>query len=194
MGIDAPKAVHRLNQFLEWLIDEGLELIFGVIGVVRDKTPSGVGTTARATSTSGDVPGESSHNSARTKNVSAMPHGGMRETDQVDGPDSPLPDEPGAHQQINKETAGRGSVRLTKGVRQQLLVQNEGVVKETHFKQRNSTEDRIYTITHGGVHIRATGNTSWSDSRYDKEWVANEEETHRFLRKYLGDLNTDGIE
>lgn len=85
-------------------------------------------------------------------------------------------------------------MRLTKKVREQLLDQNEGFVTTTHNSQRNSTEDRTYTIADGELHIQAKGNTSWADSRYEKEWVADDEATHRFLHNNLGILNTDGID
>ena len=42
--------------------------------------------------------------------------------------------------------------------------------------------------------IQAKGNTSWADSRYEKEWVADDEATHRFLYNNLGVLNTDEID
>ena len=85
-------------------------------------------------------------------------------------------------------------MRLTRTVRQKILDQNEGFTTRTSNSQKNSSEDRIYTISGGQLHIRAIGNTSWSDSRYDKEWIADDEETHRFLYNNLGVLNTDGIE
>ena len=75
-----------------------------------------------------------------------------------------------------------------------IRMQNEGFQTRTHNSQRNSTEDRTYTITGGELHIRARGKTSWADSRYDEEWVGDEEETHRFLYNFLGILDTDGIE
>ena len=85
-------------------------------------------------------------------------------------------------------------MRLTSTIRQKILNLNEGFTTRTSYSGKNSSEERIYTISGGQLHIRAIGNTSWSDSRYDREWIAYEEETHRFLYKYLGVLNTDGIE
>ena len=41
--------------------------------------------------------------------------------------------------------------------------------------------------------IRAIGKTSWADSRYDDEWVASDEESHRFLYGHQYEMNTDGI-
>jgi hypothetical protein len=66
--------------------------------------------------------------------------------------------------------------------------------QEHHIAVKISSEDRIYTISGGQLHIRAIGNTSWSHSRYYDEWIADNEETHRFLYNNLGILNTDGIE
>ncbi len=85
--------------------------------------------------------------------------------------------------------------RLTKKVRQQLLNQNDGFERRTYYDSRNSEEERIYCIQDGRLQIRAIGNTSWSDSRYDRTWVADDEEVHRFLYKYLDDLDYDeGLE
>jgi hypothetical protein len=83
--------------------------------------------------------------------------------------------------------------RLTKPVRQRILEQNEGFTTSTHNKQRNFREDRTYTISDGALHIRAQGKTSWADSHYDREWIADDEETHRFLRNHKRVLNLDGI-
>ena len=71
--------------------------------------------------------------------------------------------------------------RLTKAVRQKLLENNEGFTTRTYYEGRNSREERIYTISGGQLHIRAIGKTSWADSRYENEWVASDEEVHRFL-------------
>lgn len=84
--------------------------------------------------------------------------------------------------------------RLTKSVRQQLLNQNDGFSRRTYYEGRNSREERIYTVSGGQLHIRAIGKTSWADSRYDDEWIASEEETHRFLYEYQDYMNADGID
>ena len=85
-------------------------------------------------------------------------------------------------------------MRLTKAVRRQLLHQNEGFSARTSYNSRNSEYERIYTIEGGRLHIREIGKTSWSDSRYDKEWYADDEEVHRFLYNNLRRLNTSGLE
>lgn len=85
-------------------------------------------------------------------------------------------------------------MRLTKSVRQRILEQNEGFTKGTYSAERNSREERIYTIVGSELRIRAKGKTSWSGSRYDKEWTASEEETHRFLYNHKTEMNLDGIE
>ncbi|SPU37291.1 Uncharacterised protein [Lysinibacillus capsici] len=85
-------------------------------------------------------------------------------------------------------------VRLTSSTRQRILEQNEGFTKKTYYDERNSREERIYTISSGALRIRAVGKTSWADSRYDDEWIASDEETHRFLYKYKWEMNLDGIE
>ncbi len=84
--------------------------------------------------------------------------------------------------------------RLTKGVRQKLLEKNEGFSTRTYYEGRNSREERIYTISGGQLHIRAIGKTSWADSRYENEWVASEEEVHRFLYAHQGEMDTDDVE
>lgn len=84
-------------------------------------------------------------------------------------------------------------MRLTRDVRQQLLDQNEGFKRMTSNLQRNSSEDRTYEIRSGELHIRAQGKTSWADSRYDQEYVADDEQTRRFLRDYMNALNTEGL-
>lgn len=84
--------------------------------------------------------------------------------------------------------------RLTTSVRQRILEQNEGFSKRTYYEGRNSSEERIYTISGGSLHIRAVGERSWADSRYDNEWIASDEETHRFLYDHQWEMNLDGIE
>lgn len=85
-------------------------------------------------------------------------------------------------------------VRLTSSTRQRILEQNEGFSKRTYYDGENSREERIYTILGGNLHIRAIGKTSWADSRYENEWFASDEETHRFLYKHKEEMNLDGIE
>mgnify|MGYP003127934978 CR=1 FL=1 len=85
-------------------------------------------------------------------------------------------------------------MRLTREVRQKLLELNEGYTTSTSYSSKNSSEDRYYEIRGGELHVRAKGKTSWADSRYDDEFVADEAQTHRFLRDNLYALNTDGID
>ena len=85
-------------------------------------------------------------------------------------------------------------MRLTSTVRQKILNQNEGFTTRTSYDAKNSSEERIYTISGGTLHIRAVGKTSWADSRYDKEWIASDEETHSFLYGHQWEMNLDGIE
>lgn len=83
---------------------------------------------------------------------------------------------------------------LTKVIREQLLLQNDGFSTLTSYDSRNSKYERIYTIENGRLHIRETGKTSLSDSRYDKEWYADDEEVRRFLYNNLWRLNTSDLE
>ena len=85
-------------------------------------------------------------------------------------------------------------VRLTKKNRQRLLEQNEGFIVRSSFDSKNSTYEREYRIANSKLLIREIGKTAWSDSRYNNSWVANDEEVHRFLYKYLWKLNTEGLE
>lgn len=84
--------------------------------------------------------------------------------------------------------------RLTKKNRQRILDQNEGFTANTSYDSRNSSYDRQYTVTEGKLHIQESGKTSWADSRYDKEWIASDEEVHRFLYDNQCKMNTDGID
>lgn len=72
-------------------------------------------------------------------------------------------------------------MRLTKSNIQKILNNNEGYTSKTSFKSKNNSYTRNYLIQAGKLIIREVGKTCWSDSRYDKTWEANEEETHRFL-------------
>ena len=65
--------------------------------------------------------------------------------------------------------------RLTKLNRRKILDQNEGFVANTSYDSRNSSYDRQYTVKGGKLHIQESGKT------YYKEWIATDEETHRFL-------------
>ena len=85
-------------------------------------------------------------------------------------------------------------MRLTATIRQKILNQNEGFTTRTSYDSRNSEYERVYAITCGRLQIHEIGKTSWADSRYDKEWTADDEETHRFLYKNLGSLNLDDTE
>ena len=85
-------------------------------------------------------------------------------------------------------------MRLTASVRQKLLDLNEGFQWKTYYEGKNFREGRVYLIKGGELLIRASGKTSWADSRFRNEWVADSEETRRFLRKVLDHLNTEGLE
>ncbi len=83
---------------------------------------------------------------------------------------------------------------LTKNVIQALLELNEGFEATTRSSGKNFSEQRDYKISNGELRIRSRGKTSWADSRFDNEHVADEDQTRRFLKKNLDDLNTDGLE
>ena len=84
-------------------------------------------------------------------------------------------------------------MRFTKKNRQQVLDNNEGFSVSTHYEGRNFRESRDYTISDGKLKVKASGKTSWADSRYSDEYVygADDEETKRFLRKYKDELDVE---
>ncbi|MFC5857185.1 hypothetical protein ACFPZI_37175 [Streptomyces chlorus] len=57
-----------------------------------------------------------------------------------------------------------------------------------------ASEDTKYSISGGELNIRKTGKTSWADSRFKEKYVADDDQTRRFLRSFLHVLDTDGIE
>lgn len=91
-------------------------------------------------------------------------------------------------------TEGDTKIILTKKVMQQLLEQNQGYTDRTNYEDKNLREQRDYEVRDGELHIRSRGKTSWADSRFDDQFVANEEQTRRFLRRELPNLNTAGLE
>ena len=68
-------------------------------------------------------------------------------------------------------------IRFTKALIQKVLEMNEGFTDRTYYKSRNSEEENHYSFK------RSIGKTSWSDSRYDKTTVCDEDQTRRFLRE-----------
>lgn len=90
-------------------------------------------------------------------------------------------------------TEGEAKIRLTKNVRQQLLDQNDGYADQTYYQGNNFREQRDYEIRQGQLHIRSRGKTSWADSHFDEQIVADDQQTRRFLRNNLHALNTDGL-
>ena len=74
-------------------------------------------------------------------------------------------------------------MRFTKALIQKVLEMNEGFTDRTYYKSRNSEEENHYSIKDGKLFKRSIGKTSWSDSRYDKTTVCDEDQTRRFLRE-----------
>lgn len=81
---------------------------------------------------------------------------------------------------------------MTAKVRQQLLDLNEGFIARTFYEAKNFRESRTYRIVGGELLVRSSGKTSWADSRFDKEFIADPDTVRRFLRKHLDELNIDG--
>ena len=72
--------------------------------------------------------------------------------------------------------------RLTKQLMQEILDQNDGYTSTTHYSGKNFNETRNYEIKDGELHIRSTGKTSWADSKFDDSFVADENQTRRFIK------------
>ncbi len=85
-------------------------------------------------------------------------------------------------------------MRLTADVRQRILDQNEGYRYITYYSDRNNSSTQIYTVEGGKLFIETKGKTSWADSRYSEKREAADDETHRYLYRYLATFNTAGIE
>lgn len=84
-------------------------------------------------------------------------------------------------------------MRYTKNVIQQLLDMNEGYTKTKNFVDRNLKETNHYLIKEGKLLIHSIGKTSWADSRYDNNTIADIDQTRRFLKKVIDELKTEGI-
>ena len=57
------------------------------------------------------------------------------------------------------------------------------------------TAETTPTVDKGGqLHIRAIGKTSWVDSRYEDEWIASDDEVHRFLYAHQYEMDTSEVE
>ena len=76
-------------------------------------------------------------------------------------------------------------IRLTESVGVMMLAKNDGFTTRTSYDSRNHSYVREYLIKAGELIIREVGKTSWSDSRYDRTWVADPDEVRRFLRNNL---------
>lgn len=81
--------------------------------------------------------------------------------------------------------------RFTKQYMEKLLKDNEGFSRETHYSSRNFSESIRYTIRNGIVHMRSSGKTSWADSRFNREDVADLNQTRNFLKKFYQYLKKD---
>lgn len=81
-------------------------------------------------------------------------------------------------------------MRLTNAIRKEILSKNEGFKTSTSYDSRNLSYIRDYVIEGGKVIITEVGNTSWSDSRYEKTWIADHDEELRFLRNNLNIFNS----
>ena len=81
--------------------------------------------------------------------------------------------------------------RLTKKNNKEILLLNDGFETQTYFKNRNSETTWKYKIKDGMLYVNKSGKTSWADSHYNYDYVADDEETRRFLRKNLWRLNTN---
>lgn len=83
------------------------------------------------------------------------------------------------------------AVRLTKPVVEMLMKLNDGFEASTYFQGKNFREERRYRISDGELRYRSIGKTSWADSRFDKEYVADKDQTLRFPRKFMDRLKAN---
>lgn len=84
-------------------------------------------------------------------------------------------------------------MRYTKEVVQQLLDINEGFEKTKSFVGRNFKETNYYLIKGGKLFIRSKGKSSWADSRYDNNTIADMEQARRFLKTVIDEIKTDRL-
>ena len=82
-------------------------------------------------------------------------------------------------------------IRLTKNKRKEILLLNDGFKTQSYYNNRNSETTWKYKIKDGMLYVNKSGKTSWADSHYNYDYVADDEETRRFLRKNLWRLNTN---
>lgn len=83
---------------------------------------------------------------------------------------------------------------ITKKKREKLLKQNDGYSTYSNYSGRNFKEFRRYTIENDCLHVYSKSRTSWADSRSEREWIADEKATNRFLHEHLDELDTSGVE
>lgn len=81
-------------------------------------------------------------------------------------------------------------MRFTKENMQQLLDNNEGFTVSTYYEGADFRESRDYMISGGNLIVTANGKTSWAGSCYSDKYIygADDEETKRFLNKYINKL------
>ncbi len=80
-------------------------------------------------------------------------------------------------------------MELTTELRRRILQLNEGFTTRTHCEGSNFSEEKIYTIVNGELHVRAVGRNFLKDTRYSKEVIADDNNTYKFLFDYKGKLN-----
>lgn len=84
-------------------------------------------------------------------------------------------------------------LRLNDEKRAILLRDNDGYRKTTSYSGKNFSETNTYTIKNGTICVRSQSNTSWADSREDREYQLEPDGVKRFLREHLHELDISGI-
>lgn len=187
----------RFAQFPEWLVNDGLGLVFGTIGVLRDIRGGGSGgAAARATNSSGDLPTEVSPHSERSKSVSATSRAAKRDIDRTNSSNSPVPKQPGAGQPISENGARKMD-------RQEKMRLREHIGKHVDVSGTRLTDDEAqrlaefiddYDSRRGQSHTRRESHDGWSS---DGKFTRREEYIDTFtdevgIRKDYSYQDDDG--
>jgi len=167
---------HRFAQFTDWLVSDGLELVFDMIGVLRYIRG---GVTARVTNRSDNLPSEVSPHSARSKSVSARSRGATKDIDRANGGGSPLRKKPSAGKPISENAARKmdreQKMRLRERIGNHLDVSSARLKDDEVQFLAEFIED--YDSYRGQSQTRTSSHDDWSS---DGKYTRREEYTDTF--------------